>query len=286
MRIGGAATHHTGDFFGQGSHPWRIGSRGIGVVQRRRAAKLTRCRGEAGFVSGIVGRCQKVSLRQILKMHEGIDSGGTSFKRRARGRTILTASISKGAIGKPGFCRSLCGRRCKRRDRLDDANAIFARRRAEDARACDDTVGIFFVRLVASGERRGSLLEQHWQRREDIAEQARDPQGHVDARPAERGQGCHLKTRHALGRGIPDRRHPHQLQRHGEFLACAAHGRRSPEIQHDVARIIAVVLEVTGQQCVGQSLALLCSVPARHRPAIDREEIAAGWQHVAPAAPG
>ena len=84
---------------------------------------------------------------------------------------------------------------------------------------------------------------------------------------------------------VPHRHHADQPQRHGEFLARGAHRRRAPEVEHHVARIVAMVLQMPRQQRLGEALALVGGVAARHRARIDGEQIAPGRQHVAPSAP-
>src|SRR5216684_8299922 len=52
-----------------------------------------------------------------------------------------------------------------------------------------------------------------------------------------------------------------------------------------MARIVAMVLQMAGQQGIGETPALFGGAAARHRAAIDGEEIAAGRQHIAAPAP-
>ena len=76
------------------------------------------------------------------------------------------------------------------------------------------------------------------------------------------------------------------MQRHGEFLARRAHGGRSPEVHHQPARLVALVLQMPAHQFFGQLHALAhrrrataprggrwcrgCAPWAAHRPARDR----------------
>ena len=136
------------------------------------------------------------------------------------------------------------------------------------------------------GKGLGPGLEQLREAGEDVAEQARDAQGDVDARPAQQRQREDLEAGDAAGALVPLRGEAGQMQRHGEFLARRAHGGAAPEVDHQPARIVAVVLQVAADQFLGQLDALGMGVARGHGAGIDAEEVAPGGQHIAAAPVG
>src|SRR6185437_13922725 len=174
-------------------------------------------------------------------------------------------------------------------DARAETHAIGAGGRAEyarDARAPKTgeriVAGAFFKR--GDGADRGR--EQRDLAWEHVAEQAGNAQRHVDPRPPQHRERQDLEAADAGGRWVPDR--PAAEEREGlrEIVAAGAHGRRSPEVEHDALRPFAVVLRVALEDLVGGAAADLPGVAGRGRTRIDGVEIAAGRQNVEPATRG
>jgi hypothetical protein len=98
------------------------------------------------------------------------------------------------------------------------------------------------LRFVACGERADGLAEHRAKRREGVTEKAGYAQGNVDAGTVEVRQRQDLDARDAVGLHVPYGLRAEQVERHRELLAGCPHRRGSPEIYHEVAGIVAVVL--------------------------------------------
>jgi hypothetical protein len=143
-----------------------------------------------------------------------------------------------------------------------------------------------FGRLVAPGQRAHRLSEQQRQLREGIAKQARDPQGHIEARPFEQGDGQDFHARHPVGGTVPHRFGAQQVERHGKLLARRAHRGRTPEVDDERTRPVAMVLKMAAHEFFGEGHALRMGGAAGHRARVDRVEIAARGQDIAAPAIG
>ena len=143
-------------------------------------------------------------------------------------------------------------------------------------------VGIVSGRFVALGKGRRGGFKHLRQTGKHIAEQARHAQGHVDAGTVQQRQWQNFKARHPVRPRIPHWRQPGQVQRHGKFLARCPHRGGAPEVHHQPARPVAVVLQMPAQQFFGQLDPLGMGIARRHRAGIDRVQIAPGRQHVRP----
>ena len=82
----------------------------------------------------------------------------------------------------------------------------------------------------------------------------------VDARAAELGERQDFEAGDARRGMIPERAHADQREGLGEIVAARAHGGAAPEIEHDAARPIAMILRVAGHQLVGDAR---CRSPRR-----------------------
>jgi hypothetical protein len=122
-----------------------------------------------------------------------------------------------------------------------------------------------FGRLVAPGQRAHRLSEQQRQLREGIAKQARDPQGHIEARPFEQGDGQDFHARHPVGGTVPHRFGAQQVERHGKLLARRAHRGRTPEVDDERTRPVAMVLKMAAHEFFGEGHALRMGGAAGHR---------------------
>ena len=139
---------------------------------------------------------------------------------------------------------------------------------------------IVLGRLVEGRDAAHRHVEQGDLRLEDVAEQARDAQGHVDARPVEHGQRQDLYAGDAAGGLVPDGLHAEVPQRLRKIVAAGAQRRRGPEIDHQRARRLAVILQVAPHHLVGGAHADRSGGACRDGARIDRGEVAAGRQHV------
>ncbi|CAM3446252.1 hypothetical protein PANO111632_19235 [Paracoccus nototheniae] len=72
------------------------------------------------------------------------------------------------------------------------------------------------------------------------------------------------------------------MQGHGKFLARRAHGRAAPQIHDQPLRPVAVILQMTAQQFLGQRDALGIGRWRGHRARIDAEKVAPGGHHIRP----
>ena len=174
-----------------------------------------------------------------------------------------------------------------------DAGAIGAGRRAEDARRCRRIVagraagGGERIVVVGVGTRRNRphrRVDERDLRREKIAEQPGDAPRHVDARPTDRGRRQHFDAGHAPGRVIPGRAAAHQGEALGDLFAAGAQGRAAPQIDDQRARHLAMRLQMAADHLVGGKPPELHRGRGRQHARVGGEEIAAGRQHVAPAA--
>ena len=170
---------------------------------------------------------------------------------------------------------------------LVDPRPVDARRRAVDAGervvrhgAAAGGERVFAIVLVAGGHRLHRRVEDRDLRREEVAEQAGDPAGDVDPRPAERRRRQHLDAGDAAARPLPLRPAPHQRQRLGDLLAAGPERRRAPEIEHHRPRPVAVLLQIEPHHLVGGAAAEFDGGRCRDRARIGGVEVAPGRQHV------
>src|SRR4029079_2216297 len=142
------------------------------------------------------------------------------------------------------------------------------------------TIRIFVALLLALRERLSRRLEQLRETRKNVAEQAGYAQRHVDAGTAELGRRDDVVTRHAARSVVPARRDARQMQGHRKILARGAHGRGAPEIDDEPLRPVAVILQVTTQQFLGELDALRLRRRRGYGAEVDGKQIAARGQHV------
>ena len=212
-------------------------------------------------------------------------------KPAIRGLRLLRAAIGVGRRGQIGLAQLLARRPGAVESEVGGAGAIAARCTAEDAREIGAAPARFRQRIVA-----GLLVEcrdtpdRHVEQGdlgfEDVAEQARDSQRHVDARPVEDGQRHDFDAGDAARRLVPGRAHAEIGQRLGEIVATGAKRCRGPEIDDQGARILAVILQVSAHHLVGRARTDDRSGARRNGARIDRGEIPTGRQDVGAAARG
>ena len=184
---------------------------------------------------------------------------------------------------------------CAAIDQGSYSGAVVARRRAEHAGSCaPQRRALQTARggrqrvpircLIACRNGSDGDVEQQDLCLERIAEQARDPQRHVDARPVEQRQRQDLDPADPRRTVIPNRPRAHQHQRQGKILAAGAHGGAAPQVDDQRARIFALVLQMPPQQLGRRALRQDQRRAVRHRARIDGEQVPPGGQHVRTAA--
>ena len=94
------------------------------------------------------------------------------------------------------------------------------------------------------------------------------------------GERQHLDAGDAAGGLVPDRPHAEIGQRLGEIVAAGAQRGRRPEVDHERARILALILQVAAHDLLGGAHADHRGGARRNGARIDRGEIASGRQHV------
>ena len=257
------------------------------MIERRLGADMRGRGGETALVFGEGVGVERVLSRQVLHVDEGVGAGDAGAERGRRLAAVALAVIGVARRGEIGLGQIGPLGPLALGNAPPEPDAIGARRRAEDARQRGAleagqriVVGAFLER--GDGPDRGG--EKRDLARKDVAEEAGDAQGHVDARPAEHGERQDLEAADAVRRHVPGRAAAEQREGLREIVAAGAHRRRAPEVEHDALRPFAVILRIAREHLLGGAAADLPGVAGRGRARIDGEEIAPGRQHVEPAA--
>ena len=109
--------------------------------------------------------------------------------------------------------------------------------------------------LVPRGDGGDGGVDQRDLRAEHVAEQAGDPPGHIDPRPAEHRRRQHLDRRDPPGGLVPDRPAAHQRQPLRDLLAPRPQAGAAPEVDHQRARPVAMLLGEPPQHLVRRGAA-------------------------------
>ena len=109
--------------------------------------------------------------------------------------------------------------------------------------------------------------------------QVTSTRGRADARHRQ-----HFDAGDAAGGGVPLRAAAHQRQALGDLLAAGAQAGAAPQVDHQRARPVAVILKIAAQHIIGGGLAEVEGGRRRHGARIGGEQVAAGRQHVGAAA--
>ena len=249
--------------------------------------------GEAADEGCVLGAFQEIAAGIVARMHEKIGRGDAL--REGAGRRVAFAAGA--AIGVRG------GREIGRADRLRVRYRGRAdprrrrRRRPARCRRCDrgGTLRrlrraprrgerIFLVAFIARGDGLHRRVDERDLRRKEIAEQAGNAPGDVDARAAHGGSRQHLDAGDAAAGVVPERPAAHQREALRDLLAAGAQRGAAPEVDDDRARQLAVRLQMRAHDLVGGEPAEVHGGRRRQGARIGGEEIAAGRQHVAPPA--
>ncbi len=140
------------------------------------------------------------------------------------------------------------------------------------------------VRLVQIGDGAGGAVHQIHLGREGIAEEAGNPQGHIDARAVEHAGRHDLEPGDAAGRGVPGRPGAHQGQRLGDVVAAGPHVGGAPGRQRHGPGPVAVLLKVALDNARRRFPAQMPGGRRGNRARIDRIEVAPGRQNLRPSA--
>ena len=176
-------------------------------------------------------------------------------------------------------------------DQRQEARAVRARFGAEDAARRAPPVAVrtgvlqgvgaqVVVGLVQFRDGGDRVVDQRDDVRERVAEETRDAQCHVDARPAELRTRNDREAGDAARRLVPLRAYADEGEHLGDVVALRAHRGRTPDGEADAARVLARVGQVAFEQRRGERGADLPGVAGRDRLRVDGVEVAAGRQHV------
>ena len=119
---------------------------------------------------------------------------------------------------------------------------------------------------------------------EGIAKKSRDAQGHVDPGPVLDRHRQHLDVDHPAAAVGPLRPHAEQGESLADVFTAGAHGAGAPDRQAHRSGESAVVLKVALDHLLGGLGAHRIGGGRGHGAGVDRIEVAAGGQHVGPAA--
>ncbi len=241
------------------------------------------------MVLEVVVGVEDVVLAVVLVLHGHLDGGEAAAHGIGIGLAVAAPPVGEARpfqvhLGEIGLRapRALL-------DDGEDARPIPTRRRAPQpgvlaTSRSDRVVG---RSLVEGGHESDGVVEQFDDVGERIAEEAADPQGHVDPGPAQSSPGNDLEPGDPLGLRVPGRSHAEQRERLRHVVPSGAHGGRAPQDEPDGGRVGAGLVEVTLDQALGQGGADLPGQWGRHRLGVDRVEVPPRREHVgSPAAGG
>ncbi len=144
-------------------------------------------------------------------------------------------------------------------------------------------VGAYVVhleRFVECGDHADRVVEHSDDVRERIAEEPGDPDGDVDAWPAELFEPDHDQLPDTPGLGVPFGTHTDQREDFGDVVAGGPHRRGPPHRQSYRLRVLTGVRDIPVDQGIRECHAGVVGESARDRLGIDGVEVAAGGQHV------
>ena len=289
-RVDGAAAHDAGERLAQ--RPRARAAR-IGRVEHhevRRAAEPRRGRREAADVADVGGAFEQVAARVVGRVQQ---QGGGGNARREAARNLGVRAFGAAVGARRG--REVSGADivtvCILADQVLDAGPVGARCSAEDAgearlarRAARGGEWVLVGRLLARRDRARRRVDQRDLRREEIAKQPGDAPRDVEPCTAERGGRLHLDAGDAAGAEVPHGSAAHQGEPLRDLLAAGAQRRAAPQVDHQRARHLAVLLQIEADHLVGGEPAEVDGGLRRQRARIGGEQIASGRQHVAPLA--
>ena len=141
---------------------------------------------------------------------------------------------------------------------------------------------VHLVGLVESGDHRDGGVEQVDTAGKGVAKDPAHPDGDVNPRPSEPGEGNDLDP--VEPSFFPDRLHPEKVQELGQLFTVGPHHVRGLPVDGDVLRIFAVLSSVAFEQEVGKHTADAPGGLGGDEAWIDRVEVAAARQDLGPTA--
>ena len=265
------------------------GLAGVEMVELGLVAEQRRRRGEAAGKIGDAVAVQKVALAVVLRMDQRVGLGDAGAETIARGAHRLGAAIGVGDGGEIDLAQLVAAAPVAVERRIGGLRAVAAGRAAEHARQVGAAAARLGQRIVGRllvelGDAPHRHVEQRDLGLEDVAEQAGDAQGHVDARPVEHGQRQDFDAGDPARGLVPGRLHAEIPQRLREIVAAGAQRRRGPQVDDQRARRLAMILQVAAHDFVGGTHADGRRGAGRDGARIDRGEVAPRRQHVGAAA--
>ena len=256
----------------------------FGIVPELRGSS-----GEAAREIGNAVAVEHVALAVVLRVDQRIGLRNQPTKGLGCGTAGVTATVGVSGtrqigVAEVGACLPCPVQRERARPRPVAAGST-----AEDAcevlalscRFGDRVVcGVFIQR----GDAANRKVEERDLALEDVAEQARYAERHVDARSLQDGQRQDLDAGDPARAVVPDRAHAEVAEGLREIVATGAQGRRGPEVDDQGARVLAVILEVASHDLVRRALADGERGSARDGARIDGAQVPPGGQHVGTAA--
>ena len=214
------------------------------------AAKRRDGRREPADEGDVGGTLENIAARIVAGMDQHIGFRDAFGKCVAAHSLALDAAESEGPALQIGPAEVIAPLPVSARKPVLDAGTVGAWRRAEDAaRPCPVATAkggerVFRVVLVTLRNRRDRGVDQRDLGREHVTEQAGDAPAHVDARPAETSERQDFDPGDAAGRVIPLRPAAHQRQPLRDLLAAGPEAGAAPQVGDDVARVLAMLLQI------------------------------------------
>src|ERR1700722_1094455 len=185
-RIGGASPERARDLLAQGSDPGGAGDGRVKMIERRTRSRFRRCRGEPAFMFGECVGVERVLARQVLRMNESLGAGDPRSKLGRRFARLAFALIGMTGCGEISLRQFGPFRPLASRDARAEPDAVSAGRGAEDSRRALKTgERIVLGALVKRRDGANGGREERNLAWKDVAEQAGNPQRHIDPRPPE-----------------------------------------------------------------------------------------------------
>ena len=228
-------------------------------------------------------------------MDQGVGSAHPVGKSLGIGPAVEPLSVGAGRRGEIAVAQFAPRDPAAAFDQRGHARAVGARGRSVDAHggfaeggfvqiARDTGQRIDLGAFLPPPDRPHHRVEHRDLRFERVAEQAGDAQGHIDPRPAQPVRRDDLEAGDPAGAFVPHRLCADQHQRERQVLPAGAHRGAAPQVDHQRARPLALFLQMPADQLVGRAPGQHHCGMGRHGARIDGEHVAAGRQHVAPAA--
>ena len=167
------------------------------MIERRIGSRFRRSGGESALMLGDGVGVERVLARQVLHVHKCLGAGDPRSKLGRRFARFALAIIGVAGRGKISLRQLGPIRPLAPGDARAEPDAVSAGRRAKYSRgtlALKTGERIVLGALLERGDGADGGGEERDLARKDVAEQARNAQGHIDPRPAQHGQRQHLEA--------------------------------------------------------------------------------------------